>query len=65
MIVIFADRVEEQLRTELSDTVGKGGGDGSETAALPCVVDLERRSCTFDSMRLPYVGFGYPVKTAV
>lgn len=62
VIVILADRVEEQLRTELSDTVGKGGGDGSETAALPCVVDLERRSCTFDSMRLPYVGFGYPVK---
>ena len=62
VIVILADRVEEQLRTELSDTVGKGGGDGFETAALPCVVDLERRSCTFDSMRLPYVGFGYPVK---
>ena len=62
VIVILADRVAEQLRAGLSDTVGKGGGDGFETAALPCVVDLERRSCTFDSVRLPYVGFGYPVK---
>lgn len=62
VIVILADRVEEQLRAGLSDTVGKSVGDGFDTAALPCVVDLERRSCTFDSLRLPYVGFGYPVK---
>jgi len=62
VIVILADRVEEQLRAGLSDTVGKSIGDGFEIAALPCVVDLERRSCTFDSMRYPYMGFGYPVK---
>ncbi len=61
VIVILADRVEEQLRTELSDTVGKGGGDGSETAALPCVVDLERRSCVRQHAA-PLCGLRYPVK---
>ncbi|MDD6095554.1 MAG: hypothetical protein PUC29_07415 [Clostridia bacterium] len=62
VIVIFAKQVDEKLRSNLFDVVCKNGGDGFNTANLPCVVDLEKRICTFDSMRIPYMGFQYPVK---
>lgn len=62
VIVIYAKRVDEKLRSTLFDLVCKNGGDGFDTAVLPCVVDLEKRTCTFDSMRIPYMGFQYPVK---
>ncbi len=62
IIVIFAKQVDEKLRNSLFDVVCKNGGDGFDTAILPCVVDLEKQVCTFDSMRMPYTGFQYPVK---
>lgn len=62
VIVIFAIQVDEKLRNSLFDVVCKNGGDGFDTAILPCVVDLEKQVCTFDSMRMPYTGFQYPVK---
>ena len=62
VIVIFAKQVDEKLRNSLFDVVCKNGGDGFDTAILPCVVDLEKQVCTFDSMRMPYTGFQYPVK---
>ena len=62
VIVIYARRVDEKLRNSLFDVVCKNGGDGFDTAVLPCVVDLEKQICTFDSMRMPYTGFQYPVK---
>ena len=62
VIVIYAKQVEETLRNSLFDVVCKNGGDGFDTAILPCVVDLENQICTFDSMRIPYTGFQYPVK---
>ena len=62
VIVIFAKQVDEKLRNGLFDMVCKNGGDGFDTAILPCVVDLEKQVCTFDSMRMPYTGFQYPVK---
>ena len=62
VIVIFAKQVDEKLRNSLFDAVCKNGGDGFDTAILPCVVDLEKQVCTFDSMRMPYTGFQYPVK---
>ena len=62
VIVIFAKQVDEKLRNSLFDVVCKNGGDGFDTAILPCVVDLEKQICTFDSMRMPYTGFQYPVK---
>jgi len=62
VIVIYAKQVDEKLRSLLFDLVCKNGGDGFDTAVLPCVVDLEKRICTFDSMRIPYMGVQYPVK---
>ena len=62
LIVIYARRADEKLRNGLFDVVCKNGGDGFDTAILPCVVDLEKQVCTFDSMRMPYTGFQYPVK---
>lgn len=62
VIVLYAKQVDEKFRNSLFDVVCKNGGDGIDTATLPCVVDLEKRFCTFDSMRIPYIGFQYPVK---
>ena len=62
VIVIYAKRVDENLRNDLFDLVCKKGGDGFDTAILPCVIDIEKQICTFDSMRIPYTGFQYPVK---
>ncbi len=62
VILIYADHVEDSLATNLFTKVGKQGGDGFETAFLPCVLDFEKRICTFDSVRIPFLGFGYPVK---
>ena len=31
-------------------------------AIIPCVIDLETQFATFDSMRIPYIGFQYPIK---
>ena len=62
VIVIFAEHVEAVFRNKLFKTVCQNGGDGFDTATIPCVVDLETRFATFNSKRIPYVGFQYPVK---
>lgn len=62
VIVIFAKKVDEKFACLLTDTVLKNCGDGFDTAVLPCVVDIEKQLCTFDSMRIPYLGYQYPVK---
>lgn len=62
VIVIYAKLVDDPFRDHLFHMVCKNGGDGFTTAVLPCVVDLEKEICTFDSKRIPYFGFQYPVK---
>ena len=62
VIIIFAKQVENGLQNTLPELVCKNYGDGWETAILPCVVNLEKRICIFDSMKIPYLGFKYPVK---
>lgn len=62
VIIIFAKSVDDKFRNELFDIVCKNGGDGFDTAWIPCIVDLEKEICTFDSLRIPYMGFQYPVK---
>lgn len=64
VIVIYAKQVEEKFRSSLFDVISKNGGDGFNTAVLPCVVDLEKEICTFDSKRIPYTGFQYPIKNS-
>lgn len=62
VIFIYAKQVDEKFTSSLFDVVCKNGGDGFDTSTLPCVVDLEKQICTFDSMKIPYIGFQYPVK---
>lgn len=62
IIFIYANRIEEQLASQLFRKAQKQSGDGYEVSVLPCVVDLKTRTCTFDSERITYLGFQYPVK---
>ena len=62
VIFLFAKQVDPNFRDNLFKAVCQNGGDGFDTAIIPCVVDLETQLATFDSMRIPYVGFQYPVK---
>ena len=62
VIFIFAKQVDPDFRDHLFKAVCQNGGDGFDTATIPCVVDLETQLATFDSMRIPYVGYQYPVE---
>lgn len=62
VIVIFAKRVEDGLNKNLLKIICQQAGDGHDTSILPCVVDLERGICTFDSEKIPYIGYQYAVK---
>lgn len=62
VIVIYAERVDDKLRNRLYDIVCKNAGDGFDTSVLPCVVDSEKGTCIFDSLRIPYIGYQYPAK---
>ncbi len=60
--VIIANRVEEAFSQKLFDTVCKGNGNDNK-AFLPCVIDVERGICVFNSEKEPYFGFGYSAKS--
>ena len=62
VIIIFAERVNTNFKNNLFKAVCQNGGDGYDMATIPCVVDLETQFAIFDSMRIPYVGYQYPVK---
>lgn len=62
VVIIYAKRVDETLKSTLFDLVCKNGGDGLDTVVLPCVIDLEQQICTFDSMRIPYIAFQHCAK---
>ena len=62
VIFIFAKQIDSGFKNDLFKVVCQNGGDGYNNATIPCVVDLEERFATFDSVRIPYVGFQYPVK---
>ena len=62
VIVILAKRVDSALEERLYKTVCGHSGDAFENAFVPCVVNLENRSCVFDSLRVPYTGFARAVK---
>lgn len=62
VFLILARQVDPQLSPNLYQLVCKQCGDGSENCIVPCVVDLSHRTCVFNCVRVPYVGFGYAVK---
>ena len=62
VIIIFAETVEERLSEELFELVCKNDGDGMDNAIVPCVVDISQKTCVFNCMRIPSLGYGNPVK---
>ena len=62
VILILAKRVDLWTSGSLYKLVCKNCGDEEKNCVVPCVVDLEHRICTFNSLRVPYVGFSYAVK---
>lgn len=62
VVLILAHRVDPSLLSNLYDKVCQQCGDEDENCFLPCVVDLEHHACVFNSLRVPYIGFGYAAK---
>ncbi len=62
VVMILARQIEPSLHSRLYDLVCKRCGSEEENCILPCIVDLSRNICVFNSQRIPYVGFGYAVK---
>lgn len=62
VVLILAHQVDPTLADGLYELVCKQCGDENEDCVVPCVVDLEKRTCVFNCVRVPYVGFGYAVK---
>lgn len=62
VVVIFAHKIDQTLRKSLYKKVCQQSGDEWEDTIIPCVIDLEKGQCVFNSQRLPYVGFAYPAK---
>lgn len=60
VIFIFAQTIEERFRSDMYDTLCNQNGDEFDNCILPCVIDLERNLCSFNSVKFPYLGFGYP-----
>ena len=61
VVLICTRQTDAELADGLFERIGKQPVNGFETAMLPCVLDLSRRTCVFCGERLPYV-FEYPVK---
>lgn len=62
VVLILADRLDPMLSASLYELVCSQCGDEFKNCLVPCVVDLEHRGCVFNCLRLPYVGYSYPVK---
>lgn len=60
--LIVADQVEEAFRSKLKNVASKQVGDGETVSMIPCVVDLEKQRCIFDSTREVFLDGHYPVK---
>lgn len=62
VVLILAHKVDPEMIPSMYKIVCNQCGDENEDCLVPCVVDLEHYTCVFNCLRLPYVGFGYPVK---
>lgn len=62
VIIILARQVDPRLSNGLYDLVCKQCGDDFDDSIVPCVIDLEKQTCVFNCLRVPYVGLAYAVK---
>ncbi len=62
VVVIFANKVDFQLSNNLYSTVCSNCGNEEKDCVIPCVINLEDRTCVFNSVKVGYVGFTYAVK---
>lgn len=59
VVFIFAQTIEVKFRSDMYDTLCKQNGDEIDDCYLPCVIDLERKLCSFNSMKFPELGLGH------
>lgn len=62
VVLILAHKLDPQMVPGLYELVCRQCGDENENCLIPCVVDLERNTCVFNCLRVPYIGFSYAVK---
>lgn len=59
VVFIFAQTIEEKFRSDMYDTLCKQNGNEIDDCYLPCVIDIERKLCFFNSMKFPELGLGH------
>ena len=62
VVLILAHEVDPQMIPNMYELVCKQCGDENEDCIVPCVVDLAHRTCVFNCVRIPYIGYSYAVK---
>lgn len=62
VVLILAHRVDPAMVGNMYELLCKQCGNEEEDCVLPCVVDLGSRTCVFNCLRIPYIGFSYAVK---
>ncbi len=62
-VLILTNRVDADLDARLHELTARQTGDEYEDTLLPCVVDFGQGKCTFDSIKVPYIGFGIAAKS--
>ena len=62
VVIIYAKDVDGRLKDDTWNIVCKNGGNENISSTVPCIIELRDGRCTFDSVRVPYIGFGYPAK---
>ena len=62
VVPILAHSIDPQMTADLYDLVCKQCGDEEKDCTIPCVIDLTQRTCVFNCVRVPYIGFSYAVK---
>lgn len=62
VVVILAKCVDPRIQADLYKMVCSNCGNEETDCILPCIVDLSGKRCTFNCLRVPYIGFSYAVK---
>lgn len=62
VILILAHKLDPAMVTGLYELVCKQCGNEEQDYMVPCVIDLEQRTCVFKCLRVPHVGFSYAAK---
>ena len=62
VVYIITDSIDENLRKVLFDTLVTQDKDGYNISIIPCIINRSNKTCIFNSIRLEYIGYQYPVR---